>query len=116
MLLSSLWDGIFLFSSLREKMVLFFSLEMRVSTNAKLVWGCESCSEKPLALFWSVFRERQQTSKIYFSALEIRIWIILIFRVGGPQLIESQNQRVGEVGRDLWKSSCPLPLLEQGQL
>uniref|UniRef100_H0ZNJ3 Sodium/potassium-transporting ATPase subunit beta-1-interacting protein n=1 Tax=Taeniopygia guttata TaxID=59729 RepID=H0ZNJ3_TAEGU len=45
--------------------------------------------------------------KSYFSALEIRIWIMLFFRTGRLQLIESQYLRKGEVGRELWKSSSP---------
>jgi len=84
---------------------------------SKLVWGCESCSEKSIALFWPDFSERQQISNIYFSALEIGIWIILFFRVGGPQRIESQNRSMGEIGRDLWKLTSSSPsLVKQGQL
>lgn len=45
--------------------------------------------------------------KIYFSALEIRICIMLFFQTGRLQLTESQYLRGGETGRELWKSSSP---------
>ena len=42
-----------------------------------------------------------------------------IFRAKGKKVsmfTESENHRMAEAGRDLWRSSCPIPLLKQGHL
>lgn len=109
MLLSSLWDGIINF-------VPFFKGEncFDFPIGNDDLHECPSLYGAVNLVLRNLFPCFDLTSgkgikfpKSYFSALEIRIWIMLFFRTGRLRLIESQYLRKGEVGRELWKSSNP---------
>lgn len=85
------------------------SFGVNPGTNA---WHQEVCWEERLQqyellqhpLFQRLFQEATANQRVYS------------FKGGQAWLADVRNQKMFEVGKDLWPSSCPSPLLKQGQL
>lgn len=70
----------------------------------------ESCMIPHVAYMWLDWNTRHEFG-YWFCAWSICIWISYLTCLVVTDLQNSQNHRVVEVGRDIWKSSGPAPCL-----